>query len=63
MKSDSPRFAPAKIVPDPLPTKTVRAPDGSLIHYPDLPNVGEKYQPPARPRTKFMANRVRNRRT
>ncbi len=29
-----------------LPTKTVRAPDGSLIHYPDLPNVGEKYQPP-----------------
>ncbi len=32
---------------DPLPTKTVRAPDGSLIHYPDLPGVGEKYQPPS----------------
>jgi len=34
-------------VSDPLPTKTVRAPDGSLIHYPDLPGVGEKYQPPS----------------
>ncbi len=31
---------------DPLPTKTVRAPDGSLIHYPDLPGVGEPYRPP-----------------
>ena len=33
-------------MPDPLPTQTVRAPDGSLIQYPDLPNVGEKYQSP-----------------
>jgi hypothetical protein len=29
-----------------LPLKTVTAPDGSQIHYPNLPNVGEKFQPP-----------------
>ena len=29
-----------------LPTKTVTAPDGSRVHYPNLPNVGEPYQPP-----------------
>jgi len=32
-----------------LATKTILAPDGSLIHYPNLPNVGEKYQPPGAP--------------
>ena len=31
---------------DRLPTKTITAPDGTQIHYPDLPNVGERYQPP-----------------
>jgi hypothetical protein len=28
------------------PTKTITAPDGSQIHYPNLPGLGEKFQPP-----------------
>jgi hypothetical protein len=28
------------------PTKTIAAPDGSQIHYPNLPGLGEQYQPP-----------------
>ena len=27
------------------PTKTITAPDGSQIHYPNLPGLGEQYQP------------------
>jgi len=34
-------------VPDPqIPTKTVLAPDGTPVHIPYFPNLGEKYQPP-----------------
>jgi len=33
-------------VAEQLPTKTITAPDGSQIHYPNLPGVGEPYQPP-----------------
>jgi len=34
-------------VPDPqIPTKTVLGPDGTPVHIPYFPNLGEKYQPP-----------------
>jgi hypothetical protein len=33
-------------VADPVPTKTVRAPDGGEIHYPNLPGLGGSFQQP-----------------